>query len=104
MEAQLGKPLDVSELKPCALCRRGMMHDGNIVFYEITLGQCVVDVGNVQRMHGLEMMMGGAVGLARAFYPSNTVAQRLPAERHLVCQSCLLESSGLSRLMEAENG
>lgn len=97
-------PFDVGELKPCAFCGKGMMHDGNIAFYEITLGQCIVDRRNVQRMHGLEMMMGGAVGLARVFSPSNTVAQRLPAERHLVCQSCLLESSGLSRLVEASNG
>jgi hypothetical protein len=95
-----GTPFDVSDLKACSFCRQGVMHRGDVVFYEIGLSQCVVDVKNVQRMHGLEQMVGGAVGLARVFSPDNTIARRLPATRHLVCQPCLLEHEGLAMLIE----
>jgi hypothetical protein len=86
-------PLDVSELKPCTCCGKGVMHAGSLVFYELTMRSCVVDVKNVQRMHGLEMTTGGAVPLARIFSPSNTVAQRLPATRHLICSDCAVRAT-----------
>jgi hypothetical protein len=82
------KPLDVAELKPCALCKRGMMHSGSPVFYELNFATCVVDLPNIQRMHGLETMMGGNVGVARAFSPSNNVAHRMPATRSMICSEC----------------
>lgn len=99
-----GKPFDVGELQPCAFCGQGMAHSGSVVFYELRLSQCVIDMRNVQRMHGLEMMMGGAVGVARALSPSNNVAQRLPAERRLVCQPCLMERPELAILLEEHHG
>ena len=82
------KPFDVSDLKPCALCNRGMMHGGSPIFYELSFTTCVVDIPNVQRMHGMEMMMGGAVGIARVFSPSNNVANRMPPSRSLICSEC----------------
>ena len=85
------KPLDVSELQKCALCDRGMMHGGAIHFYEANIGQCVVNVGNLQRMHGLEQMMQGNVALARVFSPDNTVALRLPTKRVLICADCVFK-------------
>jgi len=96
------KPLDVSELLPCAGCGKGMMHGGNIHFYEVETRQCIVDLANVQRMHGLEMMMGGAVGLARVFSPSNTVAHRLQPERKMFCAECAM-TSGTPVAMLAES-
>lgn len=86
-------PLDANELKACTCCGRGVMHAGSPFFYELTMRSCVVDVKNVQRMHGMELMMGGAVGLARALSPSNTVAQRLPAARHLIYTDCAVKAT-----------
>ena len=99
-----GKPFDVGELKPCALCKKGMMHNGDVAFYEIEIAQCVVDLRNVQRIHGLELMMDGATGIARALSPNNNVAQRLPSARHLVCQPCLIERTDLAILLENSDG
>jgi len=81
-------PLDISELKPCRLCGKGVMHAGSLGFYELTMRSCVIDVKNVQRMHGLELMMGGNVPIARIFSPSNTIAHRLAPARHLICSAC----------------
>lgn len=94
-------PFDVAELLQCRSCGQGMMHSGNLVFYEVTARQCVVDVGNVQRMHGMEMLMGGAVGLARALSPSNTVAQRIGRPvRSLLCMECALAPIEVATLVE----
>lgn len=98
-------PLDVSELLPCAHCRKGMLHGGAPVFYEVTVRQCVADIPNIQRMHGMEMMMGGAVGIARALSPSNTVAHRLRPARLLICMDCAVqEKAPVAALMERADG
>lgn len=99
-----GTPFDVGDLLPCALCKKGMMHGRNIIFYELQIAQCVIDARNVKSMHGLELMMGGAIGIARALSPSNAVARRLPSERKLICQPCLLENTTLAILMENSDG
>lgn len=100
-------PLDASELQPCAHCKKGMLHSGAPVFYELTIRQCVADMPNIQRMHGMEMMMGGNVGIARALSPSNTVAHRIgQPHRLLVCMDCSMqEKAPAAFLMElADNG
>lgn len=87
-------PLDRKELRPCALCKRGVMHSGPI-FYELTMAQCVADTQSIQQQHGLEVMFGGNVGIAMAFAPSTRVAQRLPAVRHLICAECAIDHAVL---------
>jgi len=98
------QPLDASELTACFFCDKGMMHSGDLHFYEVEIRQCLVDVSNVQRMQGMEMMMGGHVPLARALSPDNTVAQRIgPKKRRLVCASCALhQQSPVALLCEGE--
>jgi len=84
-------PLDVTELMACFLCDKGVMHGGDVHFYEVEIRQCVVDAKNINRMHGMEMMMGGNPAIARALSPDNTVAQRIgPKKRRLLCASCAL--------------
>ena len=40
-------------------------------------------------MHGMEMMMGGNVPLARIFSPSTEVSKRIGDGKHaLLCQDC----------------
>lgn len=96
-------PMDVSELEPCALCGKGLMHANDLAFYEVTARQCVIDLANVRRMHGLELAMGGAAPLARIFSPDNTVAQRVGAPRRsLVCQSCALRPVVPAQLVETD--
>lgn len=86
-------PIAATEIRPCASCGKGVMAGGQVSFYEVTAVQCIVDLQNVQRMHGLEMMMGGNVGVARALSPDNTVAHRVGHPvKSWICQSCAVES------------
>jgi len=92
-------PMDVSELMPCAVCGKGVMHQGVPVFYELTIRSVVADISNIRRMHGMEQVMGGNVPLARIFLPSNKVGDRLPANRVLLCADCAGESQLLLRFL-----
>lgn len=94
------KPFDRSELQNCVSCERGIMATGNIYFYEVTIGQCIVDIKSVQQQHGLEMMMGRAAPLAAAFAPTTNVAHRLPTVRRLLCSECALQPQHLMVMME----
>lgn len=84
------KPFDLKELKKCRGCGLGMAHDGNVIFYEVTVHQVVLDPRNIQRIHGLEQMMVN-VPLARVFSPDNTIGHRMgDATRLLMCMDCAM--------------
>lgn len=88
------EPMDVGELKSCAGCGNGVLHSGNPTFYEVEIRQCLADLPNIQRMHGLEQMMNGAVPLARIFSPNNTVAHRIGRRtRLLLCMDCAMRAN-----------
>ncbi len=59
------EPLKQRDLRKCAWCRRGVMHGNSIVFYRITISRYVVDLGAVQRQHGLEQFLGNAAFLGQ---------------------------------------
>ena len=83
------------ELKHCALCNRGVMHDNNISFYRITIQQFLIDVRAVQQQAGLELMMGGHAAIAHALGPDANLAKApCPAQSHLICQECALMGQG----------
>ena len=90
------------DLKPCALCGKGMMHKGHPMFYRVTVQSFVVHLRNVQRQSGFEMMMGDAASLADVMGPNNDMAQApCPANEALVCMDCALgESMSVSELLE----
>ena len=81
------EPFDRSDLQKCANCGKGMMHAGGIVFYEISIGQVIVDHRAIQQIAGLEMMVGNAA-IAAALAPTSSVAVRFPANRLLLCDAC----------------
>lgn len=95
------QPLDRSELEKCFFCEKGMMHGGTILFYEITVGQCVVDLPAVQRQAGMDMLMGHPA-LGMALSPDTRVAHRLPAKRVLICAGCALEPQVIPLVLEDE--
>lgn len=82
------KPFDRSELEKCFGCGKGVLHGGDLHFYEVTVSQCIADIKSIQQQHGLEVMMGAAGVLAPVFAPSTNVAHRLPGKRRLLCASC----------------
>jgi hypothetical protein len=82
------KPFDRSELANCFLCDRGVAHDNNLIFYEVSFGVCAIDLDSVRQQHGLEMMMGAAAPLAAVLSPSTNVAFRFKPTRRLLCMEC----------------
>lgn len=96
------RPFDRTELQKCHGCDKGVMHTGDIHFYEVVVTQCVADLASIQKQHGLEMMMGAAAPLAAAMSPTTNVAHRMPPVRRLLCSDCALigDYCAVSELLE----
>jgi hypothetical protein len=76
------------DFKKCAICGKGVMHSGQIMFYKVSITMMGIDIGAVQRQHGLEMMMGNAA-IAHVMGPDEDLAKPLgKPETGLVCQDC----------------
>lgn len=98
--------MKAEDLKPCAICGKGMMHAGTPLFYRVRIEAMGVDIRAVQQHAGMEMMMGGGVAgvkLARVLGPNPDIAKPIdpePAKPVLVCQPCALEPRSLAFLAE----
>ena len=75
------------DLTKCAFCGKGMMHNGCIQFFEITISRYMVKLGAVRQQAGLEMMIGGQ--LAEAMGPNEDMATKIgKPSRSLICNDC----------------
>ncbi|MCO5730152.1 hypothetical protein [Rhizobium sp. SSA_523] len=105
MKTQQGndpKPFDRRELENCHGCGKGVMHNGEIHFYEVEITQCIADLPSIRQQQGLEMMMGNAA-IAAVFAPSTNVAHRMPSVRRLLCSDCaLLKDIPVAQMMVGE--
>lgn len=87
------KGLKQRDIRPCALCKQGVMHDSNMVFYRLRLEYHVVDVGAVQRAHGAEMMMGSPA-LAQILGVDEDMSKVVDTGDILVCLPCAMTQMG----------
>lgn len=91
-----------ADLQACCLCGKGLLHDGNIVAYGVTVQQYIADVGAINRQAGLEMMLGGHASLAHIMGTDSEFLKAVGEEKpKLVCQPCFLHSHTAS-IWEAE--
>ncbi len=97
-----GRNFDRSELHPCAICGKGLMHDGEIAWYTLEIAQVMADVDSIRQQHGLEVMMGPAAALASVFAPSTRVGVVLPPTKRVVCGTCLIAHPILASLWSEE--
>lgn len=97
-------PIDASEIKPCACCKRGVMHDNNVIFYRVKIATCGVSLGNLRQMHAMEMMMGGNVAIARALSPTTTIANEDtdPVEAWLCFECAQMGKTTIAQLLEGD--
>lgn len=87
------------ELKPCAICQRGVMHNGNPVFYRVAIEHMCVDIHAARRQHGLEMMLGNPT-LAHAMGTDPDIAQQVDRQDGIVvCLECAI-GTPIAALME----
>lgn len=91
------------DIKPCAICGKGMMHGGAIDFYRVTVEHYVVDLAAVRRQHGLEQFMGSPA-IAQAMGPDEDLAKRMSDEPvpMLVCSNCAMERHALAVLADKD--
>jgi hypothetical protein len=76
------------DFKKCAICGKGVMHSGQITFYKVSITMMGIDIGAVQRQHGLEMMMGNAA-IAHVMGPDEDLAKPIGKdETGLICNHC----------------
>lgn len=90
-----------TEFKKCALCDKGMMHDGGIIFYKVSIQTFGVDLRAVQRAAGLEQFLGGNAAIAHAMGPDEDLGIAVhDPETGLVCLECALRPVCLAQLLE----
>lgn len=94
--------MKASEIKPCKLCGKGVMHTGLPLFYKVISQRMGIDITEVQRTSGMEQMMGGAVAIARQFYDGEIANPIGEPETSVVCEQCAMEPNLLARLNEGE--
>lgn len=81
-----------SDIKPCAICRKGLMHAGMPLFYRIAVERLGFDGEAIRRQQGLEMMMGKAAALAAVMGPNEDIATVLDGPTTiLICETCTHE-------------
>lgn len=92
--------MKAGDLKPCAICSKGVMHQGVPLFFRVTIEHMCVDVREVERSAGHEQFIGN-VALSRVFHDPD-IAQKIGESKSvLVCQRCSLQMHPLALLMEA---
>lgn len=76
------------ELRHCAICKQGVMHSNNPLFWRVTLERFMVDCKAVRQQVGLEMMLGNAQ-LAHVMGPNHDIAKPVMKSITItVCEAC----------------
>lgn len=89
------------DIKPCALCGQGVMHNNLLTFYRVSLEHYVVDLDAISRQHGFEQFMGNPA-IAQAMGPDADLAKQLPGRDGpvTVCCSCAMQPGALMHIAE----
>ena len=78
----------------CGLCGKKIGHTRLPLFWRVTIERWGIKANAVMRQAGLEMMMGGNVGLAQAFSPDEDMAVRVMDPVTItVCETCAVEKA-----------
>lgn len=88
-----------ADFKPCVLCGKGVMHTGLPLFYRVKIERLGINVGEVQRAHGMEQFFGGAVGVARVFHDPDLTTVVMPEVEMLVCEDCSVRAQSPIAMM-----
>lgn len=97
-------PMRAADLRPCALCGKGVMHTGVPLFWRVSLQRMGVDLAAVQQGHGMETYFGGHVALARVFHDPEIAKPFGEGRTILVCEECAAEPVSVWRLGLPERG
>lgn len=92
----------INDLQPCALC------GGKIapLFYEVTIQQHMIDAREVNKLTGLNAMLGGKAeswAIAQSLSPVTEVTIPLANKTAILCQECAFGKHVLIQLWEQED-
>ena len=88
--------LKSKDLRKCCHCDKGVLHSGNLTFYQVGLSNYVANMRGIQELHGLEQMMGGGqfgVCMANVLGSDPDLAMQLDEAYVLVCMNCVYKVS-----------
>lgn len=103
-----GAGMRAEELKPCAICGKGMAHAGVPLFYRVRLEHMGINANAVRRTDAMERFFGGSaanpagIAVARVFEDPVIAEPIVDATEVLVCQPCALEPRPLLMLAERD--
>ena len=99
----MGEKFKRKDVGPCAMCNKGLMHDQNMIFMRVGIEYMVMDLGAIQRAHGLEQFFGGtpeAAMIANVMSPDEDLAKcSTDHQGMLVCGNCM-DQTTLYKLFE----
>lgn len=79
--------MKASDIKPCASCGKGVMHNGLPFFWRIKLERMGMDMNEVHRAVGTEQLVGN-VAVARALYDPVVAKPIHEGKEVLICETC----------------
>lgn len=88
------------EFSPCVVCNKGVAHEGNLCFYRLKIEHMVLNVGAINRQHGLEMMLGGHGAIAQAMGLDEDLARTASDCTVLVCADCACQDQVIAAIHE----
>lgn len=95
-----------NELQKCAVCGKGVIHTGLPLFWKLSIERFGVDIGAVQRRHGLETFFGGGgagAAMAGIMGADEDIAVSLGDKKTLlVCEDCAMKDTMVAALAEME--
>ena len=91
-------------IKNCALCDKGVAHDGNMTFYRLKIERFMLSPRGIQQTAGLEQFFGGGGGGAMladvmGSDPDLAKAVILPVEV-LICEDCATRACLIHNVLE----
>ncbi len=87
------------DLAPCALCKKGLMHNGIPLFNRVTIESWGLEAGAIQRQQALDTYLGSPV-LGHIMGTNEPLAKLLHRVQVMVCQTCSMEPHLMPRLEE----
>lgn len=81
-----------TEVKKCAICEKGVMHNNCPTFYTVKMQRHMLDLMVCQRQTGLEMQLGGSAQLANVMGSNEDLSHPVSKEIDVwICQDCAQE-------------
>lgn len=89
-----GTAMAAGELKPCSLCRKGLIHTGVPLFWRVNIERMGIDLQKARQLAGLSMMLGSP-HLASVMGDDRAIGVVIEDSRVelLVCEDCALAKS-----------